>query len=105
MTTESTVPRRECCISCRPAIDALCVVTSIQLQIADARDVYVVVSRWFGGIMLGPDRFKHINNAARHVHMCMHGLRSCGALFRAALEQFGFIVADKKGQSIHTHRG
>jgi len=25
----------------------------------------VVVSRWYGGIQLGPDRFKHINNAAR----------------------------------------
>jgi hypothetical protein len=25
----------------------------------------VVVSRWFGGVLLGPDRFKHINNAAR----------------------------------------
>jgi putative IMPACT (imprinted ancient) family translation regulator len=31
----------------------------------DVRDVTVVVSRWFGGILLGPDRFKHINNAAR----------------------------------------
>ena len=27
----------------------------------------VVVSRWYGGIHLGPDRFKHINNAARQV--------------------------------------
>ena len=25
----------------------------------------VVVSRWYGGIQLGPDRFKHINNVAR----------------------------------------
>ena len=25
----------------------------------------VVVTRWYGGIHLGPDRFKHINNAAR----------------------------------------
>lgn len=25
----------------------------------------VVVSRWFGGILLGGDRFKLINNAAR----------------------------------------
>jgi hypothetical protein len=32
----------------------------------------VVVSRWFGGILLGPDRFKHINNAARSL------LNSCG---------------------------
>ena len=27
----------------------------------------VVVSRWFGGTHLGPDRFKHINSAARDV--------------------------------------
>jgi putative IMPACT (imprinted ancient) family translation regulator len=33
--------------------------------VTDARNVCVVVSRWFGGIHLGPDRFKHINNAAR----------------------------------------
>lgn len=32
----------------------------------------VIVSRWYGGILLGPDRFKHINNAARSL------LGSCG---------------------------
>ncbi|XP_070536629.1 protein IMPACT-B-like [Ptychodera flava] len=37
------------------------------LQILDVRNVMVVVSRWYGGILLGPDRFKHINNAARNV--------------------------------------
>lgn len=35
------------------------------LQILDVIDVAVVVSRWYGGIHLGPDRFKHINNATR----------------------------------------
>lgn len=35
------------------------------LQIVDAKNVFVVVSRWYGGIQLGPDRFKHINNVAR----------------------------------------
>lgn len=25
----------------------------------------MVVSRWFGGTLLGPDRFKYINQAAR----------------------------------------
>ncbi|KAH3683176.1 hypothetical protein WICPIJ_005845, partial [Wickerhamomyces pijperi] len=25
----------------------------------------VVVSRWFGGAHIGPDRFKHINSTAR----------------------------------------
>lgn len=33
----------------------------------DVWNVIVVVSRWFGGIHLGPDRFKHINSAARDV--------------------------------------
>lgn len=31
----------------------------------DVWNVIVVVSRWYGGIQLGPDRFKHINSAAR----------------------------------------
>jgi hypothetical protein len=35
------------------------------LQILDLRDVLVVVTRWYGGIHLGSDRFKHINQAAR----------------------------------------
>ena len=35
------------------------------LQILDVRDVFVMVSRWYGGTQLGPDRFKHINNVAR----------------------------------------
>uniref|UniRef100_A0A0P4VWR0 RWD domain-containing protein n=1 Tax=Scylla olivacea TaxID=85551 RepID=A0A0P4VWR0_SCYOL len=42
------------------------------LQILDVSNVMVVVSRWFGGILLGPDRFKHINNSARQI------LDSCG---------------------------
>lgn len=35
------------------------------IQILDVKNVVVVVTRWFGGILLGGDRFKHINNAAR----------------------------------------
>lgn len=46
------------------------------LEIMDARNVVVVVSRWFGGVLLGPDRFKHINNCAR-----------------AALEAAGLVAA------------
>ncbi|TKR80552.1 hypothetical protein L596_014610 [Steinernema carpocapsae] len=30
-------------------------------------NVMVVVTRWYGGIHLGPDRFRHINNIARQV--------------------------------------
>lgn len=37
------------------------------LQIMEAKNVLVVVSRWYGGIHLGSDRFRHINNAARQV--------------------------------------
>ena len=37
------------------------------LEILDVTDRLVVVSRWYGGIKLGPDRFKLINNAARNV--------------------------------------
>ena len=39
------------------------------LQILNAKNVVVIVSRWYGGILLGPDRFKHINNAARTLLM------------------------------------
>jgi len=35
------------------------------LEIVDARNVLVVVTRWYGGVHLGPDRFKHINNCTR----------------------------------------
>jgi putative IMPACT (imprinted ancient) family translation regulator len=35
------------------------------LQILQVMDVAVVVTRWYGGIHLGADRFKHINNATR----------------------------------------
>lgn len=35
------------------------------LQIVDAQNVMVVVTRWYGGVHLGPARFTHINNAAR----------------------------------------
>lgn len=37
------------------------------MQILNVHNVLVVVSRWYGGILLGPDRFKHINNCARNV--------------------------------------
>ena len=35
------------------------------LEILELENVLVVVTRWFGGIHLGPDRFKHINQAGR----------------------------------------
>ncbi|KAK9821464.1 hypothetical protein WJX81_004694 [Elliptochloris bilobata] len=32
-----------------------------------SRGCFVVVFRWFGGVLLGPARFTHINNAARQL--------------------------------------
>jgi hypothetical protein len=49
------------------------------LQVVDVWDVMVVVSRWYGGVKLGPDRFRLINNVAREV-----------------LVMGGFIVEDGK---------
>ena len=35
-------------------------------DLQEVNNVLVVVTRYFGGILLGPDRFKHINQAARN---------------------------------------
>ncbi|OJJ95433.1 hypothetical protein ASPACDRAFT_36206 [Aspergillus aculeatus ATCC 16872] len=35
------------------------------MQLMDVWDVVVVVTRWYGGVLLGPDRFRIINAAAR----------------------------------------
>jgi hypothetical protein len=35
------------------------------MQLMDVWDVIVVVSRWYGGILLGPDRFRIINAVGR----------------------------------------
>jgi hypothetical protein len=35
------------------------------LLMMEVKGMIVVVTRWFGGIQLGPDRFKHINTVAR----------------------------------------
>jgi hypothetical protein len=48
------------------------------LEILDIENVLVVVSRWYGGTLLGPDRFKLINQAARD-----------------ALDKAGFLDDDK----------
>ncbi|XP_052011997.1 protein IMPACT [Apodemus sylvaticus] len=37
------------------------------MEILNVKNVMVVVSRWYGGVLLGPDRFKHINNCARNI--------------------------------------
>lgn len=48
------------------------------LEILEMENVLVVVSRWYGGTLLGPDRFKLINQAARD-----------------ALEKAGFLADEK----------
>lgn len=55
-------------VSC-PAPSLFTLISHVCLppQILDVRNVVVVVSRWYGGILLGPDRFKHINNCARNI--------------------------------------
>lgn len=35
------------------------------MQLMNVWDVMVVVTRWYGGVLLGPDRFRIINQAAR----------------------------------------
>jgi len=35
------------------------------MQLMDVWDVVVVVTRWYGGVHLGPDRFRIINAAGR----------------------------------------
>ena len=35
------------------------------LELTGCMDVVVVVSRWYGGVLLGPDRFRIFNNVAR----------------------------------------
>ncbi|BHF66141.1 hypothetical protein SprV_0200915500 [Sparganum proliferum] len=48
------------------------------LTMAADEGVAVMVSRWFGGIKLGPDRFKHINNAASSLLAEQKMLKSAG---------------------------
>ncbi|KAJ7178043.1 ribosomal protein S5 domain 2-type protein [Mycena filopes] len=57
------------------------------LHILEVDNVLVVVTRYFGGIHLGPDRFKHINQAARN-----------------ALELGGFLDVPAKGILRGRHR-
>ncbi len=37
------------------------------LERMDVKNTLVVVTRWYGGIQLGPDRFKHITGCAKQV--------------------------------------
>ena len=47
------------------------------LRLMGADGVVIIVSRWFGGTLLGPDRFKFISNAARRL-LEDHGVGTTG---------------------------
>lgn len=51
------------------------------MQLMDVWDVMIVVTRWYGGVHLGPDRFRIINSAARE-----------------ALVLGGFVKSDGEGK-------
>jgi putative IMPACT (imprinted ancient) family translation regulator len=46
------------------------------LALADARDVVVVVSRWYGGTHLGPARFHVINACAKETLAALGQIRA-----------------------------
>ncbi|KAI0307131.1 Aldehyde/histidinol dehydrogenase [Multifurca ochricompacta] len=73
------------------------------LQILDVKDVLVVVTRYFGGTLLGADRFKHINQAARDAlelgGFIELGLREPSLLFNQGLIG-GKWVESKSGATI-----
>lgn len=37
------------------------------IRLMDVDGAAVIITRWFGGVLLGPDRFKFINNSARNL--------------------------------------
>ncbi|MES1907228.1 MAG: hypothetical protein MHM6MM_000388 [Cercozoa sp. M6MM] len=53
-------------------------VMSEQLTKSDALDTVVVVARWYGGVSLGPARFRHIREMARQA-IRLHQQESPGA--------------------------
>ncbi|EGC46975.1 conserved hypothetical protein [Histoplasma capsulatum var. duboisii H88] len=56
------------------------------MQLMDVWDVVVVVTRWYGGVKLGPDRFRIINTAARD------------ALLKAGFTKFEGGTSQEKGK-------
>ena len=40
---------------------------ALLLDTMDVSNAMVIVTRWYGGIHLGPARFRHINNVAREL--------------------------------------
>ncbi|ORX97185.1 impact family protein [Clohesyomyces aquaticus] len=48
------------------------------MQLMDVWDVMVVVTRWYGGVLLGPDRFRIMNTVAREA-LVLRGVVEGGA--------------------------
>ena len=46
-------------------LDIMVLSPSSILRRQDIKNVMVIVSRWYGGVMLYGDRFKHISNVGR----------------------------------------
>ena len=44
------------------------------LRLMNVENIAVIVTRWYGGIHLGPDRFRHINNVARNLIESYQGI-------------------------------
>ena len=58
------------------------------LRVTQSEDVCVIVSRWFGGVHLGPTRFQCINNAARDA-LVRAGVAKIGADGESGSEKSG----------------
>jgi putative IMPACT (imprinted ancient) family translation regulator len=69
------------------------------LQAADVSGVAVVVSRWFGGVLLGPARFGLINNTARDL------LTACGYISsgKAGSQHTSSSAGGAANSSAHGH--
>ncbi|KAF9923350.1 hypothetical protein FBU30_006566 [Linnemannia zychae] len=69
------------------------------MSILDVKNVVVVVSRWYGGIPLSADRFKHINNAARLL------LDECGYIPTSGATDESAAAGKKKSSKHHKKAG
>jgi len=67
------------------------------LEILDLYDVLVVVTRYFGGVHLGPDRFKHINQSARNA-------LEKGGFLETSDEERGGSRAEKRAKAQGRHK-
>ena len=64
------------------------------LQILEVKNLVVIVTRWYGGILLGPDRFKHYNNCVRDL-MKVLGLVDTSSDLKTSKSKSRFKVGKK----------